>query len=157
VFRSFVFAPFIFLENHPMSNTSNIITSSIVPEEERLSFIEHTFGLSFPLQIEPFIYHIAGHISHQYDGGYWIYHRLSNGGFFMAPDHNQPFHCICDNGFEGDVFAQTLGVSACLYAFSQLSFSDNNQLSGLCAKHYHLLRDFVPELSEVDEILAMCD
>jgi len=109
------------------------------------------------MAIEPFIYHIASHISHQYDGGYWIYNKLSNGGFFMFPDHSQPFHCICDNGFEDDVFAETLGVSACLYAFSHLSFSDSKQISELCSKHYHLLRDYVPELSEVDQVLAMCD
>ena len=142
--------------NNNTSTHSNI-TSTAVPEEKRLSTIETLFGMYFPLAIEPFIYNIAQHISLGYTGGYWHYYTLSNGGFYMHPECGQSYHAICENGFTGDIDAETLGISACLYSYSHLSFSDNKQQSELCTRHYHLLRDFVPELSQVDEILAMTD
>mgnify|MGYP000645732381 FL=1 len=75
----------------------------------------------------------------------------------MYPESDHLFHADCDNGFVGDVTTKVLGVSACLYAFSNLSFSDHKRLSELCTQHYHWLREFVPEMGEEGQILAMCD
>ena len=114
------------------------------------------FGLHFPLQLEPVVYGITERIATDYSGGYWNFYTLSNGGFFMAPTSDQLFHVTCDNMFEGDLSADALGITACLYAYSHLSFSDG-RFGHVCARHYHRLREFMMEHPEVRAILGATD
>ena len=91
-----------------------------------------------------------------YDGGYWDFYTLSNGGFYMAPAEDRIYHVSCDNMFEGDLSADALGITACLYAYSHLSFSDG-RFARVCACHYHLLREYMMEHPEVSAILGATD
>jgi len=95
---------YFFLENYIMSNTStqSSITSTPVDESDRLDCIEQTFGLAFPFILEPAIYTFADRLSSGYSGGYWHYRQLSNGGFYMYPDQDEPFHVTADNGYDGN-------------------------------------------------------
>ena len=52
--------------------------------------------------------------------------------------------------------ADALGVTACLFAFSYLSFGSGD-LAARCAEHYHLLREFALDHAELRAILAACD
>ena len=92
-----------------------------------------------------------------YDGGYWEFYTLSNGGFYMSPSSDSTFHVSCENGFEGDLSADALGIVACLYAYSNLSFGDTGEFAETCASQYHLLRDFMLEHDEVRGILRAVD
>ncbi|MFT6435110.1 MAG: hypothetical protein ACJAVI_003161 [Candidatus Azotimanducaceae bacterium] len=58
----------------------------LVETTERSSFTEELFGPAFPLKIEPFIFHITNTQAQNYNGGYWDFYKLSNGGFYMALD-----------------------------------------------------------------------
>jgi hypothetical protein len=147
---------FHFFRSIIMSESTSI-TTTLIPEKERLTYIEKTFGMVFPLRIEPFIYSVARHISEDYNGGYWHYHSLSNGGFWMHPESGEPFDVISDNGYTGSMQPEAFGITCCLYSYSNLSFYENKQLSDLCTQHYHLLRDFVPKLSQAGQISAVCD
>ena len=89
-------------------------------------------------------------------GGYWEFYSLSNCGFYMAPKSDSIFHVSCENGFEGNLSADALGITACLYAYSHLSFSDDD-FAETCARHYHLLREYMLEHSEVGGILGAID
>ena len=60
----------------------------------------------------------------------------------MAPSSDTRFDVLCDNQFEGDLSADALGITACLYAYSHLSFGGGN-FSRECARHYHLLREYM--------------
>ena len=60
------------------------------------------------------------------------FYALSNGGFYMSPISNHSFQVICDNGFEGSLSGDALGITVCLYAYSHLSFSDNHELAEKC-------------------------
>jgi hypothetical protein len=91
-----------------------------------------------------------------YHGGYWIFYSLSNGGFYMAPSSDDRFHVTCDNMFEGDLSADALGITSCLYAYSHLSFSGGS-FARVCARHYHLLRSFMMDHAEVRAILGATD
>ena len=134
-----------------------ITTSTLVAEGDRITCIEDIFGILFPMRIEPFIYSITEHISGDYNGGYWHYNTINNGGFYMYPESGEMFHVICSNGFIGDVTGEVLGVSACMYAYSHLSFSEDQQLSALCSNHYYLLREYVYGMDQVDVVMAICD
>lgn len=133
------------------------ITSSRIDINQRIQHTADLFGLQFPLRIEPYIYSLAAGLSANYEGGYWHFYTLSNGGFYMAPDDEQVFNVVADNGFEGKLTADALGIAACLYAYSHLSFRDNPALAIPCAEQYHLLRDYMLEHAEVDKILGAID
>ena len=132
------------------------VTQVLVPEDRRMAVVERLFGMSFPLQLEPVIYGITDRMAEEYDGGYWDFYTLSNGGFFMAPSDDTVFHVKCQNMYEGDLSADALGITSCLYAYSNLSFSLSD-IAREYARHYHLLREFSMEHPEVREILGATD
>jgi hypothetical protein len=136
--------------------TSTTIIRAIVPESERMAVADRLFGLSYVLDLEPMVFTMAEHLSSQYNGGYWQFHTLSNGGFYMAPRLDTMFDVSCENGFQGKLSADALGITACLYAFSNLSFG-NGDFAETCAEHYHLLREYMFEHGEVRAILAATD
>ncbi len=118
------------------------ITAVLVPESRRLNIAATLFGHRFPLQLEPAIYQFAGFLSEDYRGGYWHFYTLSNGGFYMAPAGEGCFAVSAENGYEGELSGDALGVTACLYAYSHLSFREGD-FAESCAEHYHRLREFV--------------
>ena len=140
-----------------MTQTSpKLVTRELVPEGQRLAITEKLFGIHFPLKLEPTIYNITGQMAVDYDGGYWKFYNLSNNGWYMAPSSDDIFHVTCDNMFEGDLSADALGITACLYAYSHLSFSDG-RFARVCACHFHRLREFMMEHQEVRAILGATD
>ena len=138
-----------------MQAALNLINRELVPENQRMAVTERLFGIHFPLQLEPVIYGITERMAEDYSGGYWEFHTLSNGGFYMAPSSDQVFHVTCDNTFEGDLSADALGITSCLYAYSHLSFAGD--FAREYARHYHLLRDFMMDHPEVRVILGATD
>jgi hypothetical protein len=134
----------------------NLVTRELVPEDQRMSITERLFGIHYPLRIEPVVYGITERMSKDYSGGYWEFYTLSNGGFYMAPSGEDVFHVTCDNMFEGDLSADALGITACLYAYSHLSFS-NTRFARVSACHYHRLREYMFEHPEVKFIVQATD
>ena len=132
------------------------VTRELVPEHRRMSVVERLFGIHFPLHLEPIIYGITDRMAEDYGGGYWEFYTLSNGGFYMAPSTDVVFHVTCDNMFEGDLSGDALGITACLYVYSHLSFS-GGRFARVCACHYHRLREFMFEHPEVSAILGATD
>ena len=137
-------------------NASQAITRKIVPEDQRMQHVEKLFGINFPLRLEPSIFNITSQLCREYSGGYWGFFELSNGGFYMAPDSDKPFNVSCENCFEGELSANALGITVCLYAYSTLSFN-GDAFAGLCAEQYHLLREYMFEHPEVGSILMAID
>jgi hypothetical protein len=132
------------------------VTREIVPEDQRMAIVERLFGMAFPLQLEPVVYGITDRMTHEYTGGYWEFYTLTNGGFYMAPDDDKVFHVKCQNMYECDLSADALGIVACLYAYSNLSFSLSD-IAREYARHYHLLREYMVGHPEVREILGAID
>jgi hypothetical protein len=137
--------------------TSPTITRRQVADDQRVEHTAAIFGIRFPLNLEPLVYTFAEKLSPDYDGGYWTYNVLSNGGFYMAPDSDRAFHVACDNGYEGVLSADALGIAACLYAYSHLSFSSDQEFAQVCAQQYHWLRDYMLDLPESLAILGATD
>ena len=132
------------------------VTRELVPEDRRMAVVEQLFGMAFPLQFEPVVYGITDRMTEDYDGGYWHFYTLYNGGFYMAPAEDRVFHVRCRNMYEGDLSADALGIVACLYAYSKLSYSLSD-VAREYARHYHLLRDYMVGHPEVREILGATD
>lgn len=127
-----------------------------VPQARRTEVVSSIFGLHFPLSIEPYIYNLASSMSQQYQGGYWEFYQLSNGGFYMGlADGVYPV--CCHNGYAGSLTGDALGIVVCMYAFSHFSFSDNDILSRRCGSLYHQLRDFAARHTEFMSICRATD
>lgn len=137
-------------------NHLDSISSQIVPDADRMAFTAALFGIDFPIRLEPAVFDIAGRLAPEYNGGYWQFYALSNGGFYMAPQSDTVFAVSCENGFEGKLSADALGIVACLYAYSHLSFGEG-AFAEKCAEHYHLLREFMMGHAEVRAILGAID
>ena len=137
--------------------TQTNITRQQVSEKLRIMHTANLFGIRFPLNIEPTIYSIASNIAIEYNGAYWEFYSLSNGGFYIAPSSDQSYQVICENGYKGKLSEDALGITACLYAYSHLSFSSNETFAELCANHYHWLRAHKLEHKEVLNILSAID
>ena len=132
------------------------VTRELVPEDQRQAITEQLFSMAFPLQLEPVVYGITDRMAEGYTGGYWHFYTLSIGGFYMAPAEERTFHVKCQNMYEGDLSADALGITACLYAYSNLSFSLSD-IAREYARHYHLLREYSMEHAEEPSILAATD
>jgi hypothetical protein len=137
--------------------TLSTITRQQVADKLRIKHTADLFGIRFPLNIEPAIYSIAGNIASEYNGAYWEFYALSNGGFYMAPCSDAVYKVSCDNGFEGNLSADALGITACLYAFSHLSFGSNQAFAEICANYYHWLRAYMLKHKEASAILSAID
>lgn len=136
---------------------STTITRNKISTNLRIKHTAELFGIRFPLNIEPAIYAITGNIAAEYDGAYWEFYSLSNGGFYMAPSLDRLYEVSCDNGYEAKLSADALGIAACLYAYSHLSFSSNQAFAEICANQYHWLREFMLEHAEASAILGAID
>jgi hypothetical protein len=139
------------------NEAASIITCTLVPEHLRSEVTADLFGAYFPLQLEPFIYSIASQLSEDYSGGYWNFYRLGNGGFYMAPNSTGCFQVGSPNGHECLMSADALGITACLYAYSHLSFGNTGKGTDRCIEQFHLLREFVFDHAEATNIFRIID
>ena len=137
-------------------STQTHVTREIVPENRRLAITRRLFGNHFPTILEPLIYNFTDNLAEDYHGGYWAFYTLSNDGFYMAPSDDRTYHVSCDNQYEGDLSADALGITACLYAYSHLSFTDG-RFGQVSACHYHRLREYCFEHPEARAVLSATD
>ena len=132
------------------------VTRDLVPEDQRLVITEQLFGMAFTLQLEPVVYGVTDRITQDYTCGYWNLYTLSNGCIYKATSEDRIIQYKLQNMYEGDLSADALGITACLYAYSNLSFSLSD-IARECTRHYHLMREYSMEHPEVRQILAATD
>jgi len=138
-----------------MSQSS--IQSELLSDEQRIVLPAKLFGAAaFPFKVEPTIFDMAGMLAAEYQGGYWDMYGLSNGGWYMCPASEAALTVSSMNGFTGTMTVDALGITACLFAFSHLSFG-GDAVADACAEQYHLLRDFAMDHAEASLILAATD
>ncbi len=139
-----------------MHQNETAIKGTLVPESQRLNVADKHFGIRFPMIFELMVYRFTEQLAEAYTGGYWHFYTLSNGGFYMAPNLEDSFALIADNGYTGTISADALGITACLYTYSQLSFS-KDAFGQSCTKQYHLLYAFAMAHPEAKAIRAAID
>ncbi len=137
--------------------TQNLIHRELLSDVQRIELPAKLFGAAaFPFKVEPTIFDMAGTLSTEYRGGYWDFYRLSNGSWYMSPASETTHTISSMNGFEGKVSGDALGIMACLFAFSHLSFG-RDAVAEVCAEQYHLLREFAMDHAEAMAIMAAID
>ena len=78
-----------------------------VEECDRLFFLPYLFGQDF-LYVEASVYALAEKMMPEYEGGFWHFIRLPDGGGYMMPDGDR-FHIV--NG--ANWFDRTVSADAC--------------------------------------------
>jgi len=134
--------------------TAQAIEVHEVPERERAQILPRHFGRDM-LTVEQAIFTFMRELSPEYSGGYWRFLELGNGGFYMAPQGRARLVIRVEgNGFDGEMSADAAGITACLFAFSHLSFQVPNES---IIEHYHRLREFALDHREAGRIFAAID
>ncbi|HHZ6073688.1 TPA: antirestriction protein [Escherichia coli] len=80
-----------------------------VEECDRLSFLPYLFGNDF-LYAEAYVHALAQKMMPEYEGGFWHFIRLPDGGGYMMPDGDR-FHLVNgENWFDRTVSADAAGI-----------------------------------------------
>lgn len=130
------------------------VTATLVKGYRRMEMLPKYFE-RLDLHVERGIFDLMRWLSDDYNGGFWDYYELSNGGFFMAPTRPEKMKVlVVTNYYQGTVSSQAAGIIACLFAYREMSHTHrNDNLAG----HYHLLREYAFEHPESEEIFAAID
>lgn len=137
----------------PASKTP-IIATRVTTDRDRMLCLPAIAGVRCVL-LETTIYDTLRRLSIDYgDGGYWHFYKLSNGGFYMAPDADKPFRIVNENYFEGEVSANTAGLIACAAAYTDLSFLSSAECF---INAYYRLSDFIFQHPDAAMIRAALD
>lgn len=130
------------------------ITTTIVPDDRRSEFLPRHFGERSMLMLEASVYAWMARLCPQYDGGFWNFVELSNGGAFMVPTGRDRHEMHVDgNGFEGVVDAEVAGIVATLFALDAMLWRG---IDGLARKQDQLM-DFACRHPSSDVILRAVD
>ena len=135
------------------SNETQKIEAYRVPEHARIGTLPRHFG-SRMMAFEGKVYDLMGEFVADYDGAFWDFYQLSNGGFYMAPKMPSVRFSVPTNGFDGTLSADAAGIAVCLFALSHLSFDRDGEVF---SRHFHWLRDFALGHAEAGQIFAAID
>jgi Antirestriction protein len=126
-----------------------------VEDSRRINTLPRHFGNRL-LTFEGAVYDLMRRFSADYRGGFWDFVELSNGGFYMMPQHEGTFRfCIDTNGYEGEMSPDAAGITVCLFAYSHLSFRYTEDQ--VFVDHFHQLREFAMDHAEASAIFAAID
>lgn len=134
-------------------SSTPLLTARRVSDADRMGTLPRHFG-RLMMRVEQSIYQWMETLCPDYTGGYWEFYEVSNGAFYMFPHRTQPWCVTCPNQFEGELSSEAAGITACLYALSDLCFSVE---STALTDHFHALRDFASEHAEAALIFQAID
>lgn len=141
-------------DNEDEQAGGGVVVAQVVPLGLRMRALHSAFG-SHCVLVEGTVFTMLRRLSPQYDGGYWQFYTLSNGGFYMAPDGEGTLRLSCEgNGYAGTVSADAAGIVASLMALSHLSFIVDDQD---IVRVFHRLRDFAADHAEHRAIFRAID
>jgi hypothetical protein len=145
----------------PMNDTqaNQPVTASLVASNRRLTFLPTYFGPRLMMRGESLVYAWLRRLSEDYNGGFWNYYELSNGGFYLAPELTGRLCLEVDgNGYSGELSADAAGIVATLFTLGQLA-ADNQgtDVADVLIDRYHFLRDFARDHAEAAEIFRAID
>ncbi len=131
-----------------------VITKTLVKDNKRLDFLPHFVGDNF-LRYEQMIYGGMDRFCKEYNGGYWQYYTLSNGGFLMVLDENKRFSVEClTNYYDGNMSAEAVSIGVNLYVQNVFAWEVNAERF---SEAFYCLRDYAAQHDEAREIFAFID
>lgn len=136
------------------------ITRTRVTDQDRMKFLPQVFGI-FPhfMIAEQSVYNFARHLLPTYQGGYWDYYYLSNGGAYMSLVQSAPILVQVPDGndYQGFMSADAASIVVCLGTYSRLSLDPTNPNQERYTDLYHALLDYGRAHPEYAVIIAAID
>mgnify|MGYP006075742859 CR=1 FL=1 len=134
--------------------TSNKIESVKIEDSTRLIFLPEHLPKAY-LLFEKHCFRSMEIICNSYNGGYWDFFNLSNGGFYIAPTEIESYQiCVIDNYFDGILSAKATGIVTTLFALNALSWETK---SSHVIDKYELLIAFAKQHKECKLIFSAID
>lgn len=140
-----------------------MISERIVSNSARMGFLPRMFTPKYFTQGESLVYTLAKYYCEEYDGGYWEYKTLSNGGFLMTLDDREKRVKVInpDNYYEGMMSPDALSIGICIIALNRLMWAAAEQGAMRLGKelqdHWDWLKDYAYEHPERVEIARFID
>ncbi|WP_109912980.1 antirestriction protein [Providencia rettgeri] len=137
-------------ESNERNGKDQIVITAIEVEnaQARLKFLPSKLG-QYCIAFENAIYNWMTRNVVAYNGGYWDFFQLSNGGFYLQP--TKGYMLTSPNGFMDDVSAQEAGIIVTLMMLSHFSFvtyeKEHHEDCERISAYFHQLRDFIFTLS----------
>ena len=130
------------------------ITRTTVGDSQRLAFLPGLLG-RLAMSFEAQTFAIASELCPDYSGGYWEFHSLSNGGFYMTPSGHQAMRIVVEgNGYSGSMSADAAGIVINLMSLNRLLWRHpSEELDTL----FYALREYAAEHLESGHIFAAID
>lgn len=98
----------------------NTITATKVREEDRLDFLPKHFS-RLAVSVETAVYNEMSRICEDYDGGYWEFYELSNGGFYMALESDDPIRVVNSMNYaDEEMTTHSACITTCLFIWNAL-------------------------------------
>ena len=135
------------------------VVANLVADGDRLSFLPTVFGPRLMIRGEALVFGWLDRLSEDYNGGYWHFYTLTNGGFYLAPSSDTSMRISVEgNGFDGEMSADAAGIVATFFALSQLTGEVQGTEAGdTLIDRYFFLRDFAAEHVEARLIFRAID
>ncbi|HCM9227669.1 antirestriction protein [Enterobacter bugandensis] len=114
---------------------------------QRLTFLPDLFGGDF-MTSEASVYAYAQRYCPEYQGGFWQFYRLPEGGGYMAPDVESLTLCNPDNWFEQTVSGEVAGIILTALVLNHRSWHHSNH------DHEELCRHFC---RRYEQLMAFAD
>ena len=107
-----------------------------------------------------YLFALAARYSPDYNGGFWDYFELSNGGFYasLAIDKSSLRVENPDNHFEGEMSPDAFSIGVNLCALSHLTFDQypSSLVDDIC-RDYDRLREYMFVHEEVKKLVRFTD
>jgi len=142
-----------------ISTESQTVTAEIISNEnDRLKVLPALFGNHY-LQGEALVYTVTRKHTAEYEGGYWNYYALSNGGYYLAPDlGDEPLTIsVPGNSFKGELSPDATGIVSTLFALGILMQEVETDEHPHLVEQYDRLKEFACEHPEYKAILEAID
>ncbi|EPB4202422.1 TPA: antirestriction protein [Yersinia enterocolitica] len=142
--------------NTPTPAQTGTLTATRISDAQRIHFWPKHFG-KVPkwALIEPRIFRWLDRLCADYQGDFWDFYTLPNGGAFMVPGTEQDyvlFNALNGNG--ATVSRDAAGVVACLMTYSHHACRTE---CDAMTEHYYLLRDYALRHPECSAIMHIID
>jgi hypothetical protein len=137
----------------PVHSAPGTITCSVVPGDERLKFLPRVFGRCY-IQGETAVFTWMRRLCRNYNGGFWDFVDLSNGGFYLRLVRDEPLAIsVSTNDYAGAMSADAASIVVSLFAINELLFDGAHELDDA----YYALRDYAMQHAECREIMKAID
>ncbi|EPQ7201525.1 antirestriction protein [Providencia rettgeri] len=136
---------------------STVIKTNLVNSRGRSTFWRFYFGTVPDWQrIEGDIFNMMAKLCHRYQGAFWEFTMLSNGGAFIWPEMIEITLPMFNphNGNEAELSPEAAGIAVCLMVYSIWSFKTE---SSVLVEYFYQLRDYAMQHPEQAQIFHLID